>query len=281
VARLFSGARSIAYWSALRTVGWLPISDHPLVLCYHAIEDQSDDPVLAPYGVPPHQFTEQLESLARRGFQFISPGQLAAHLEAGAPLPRRPVLLTFDDGYADLVDAARTLLQPKEIEGLVFVVTGAESGTNEWDQPYGAKVQRLLTGEQRAELQTLGIEVGSHSRSHREMPKLDAAELTQEAAGSREDLLASGLHPRFFAYPYGALDETAKRAVKAAGFAAAFGTRHRRIHPGDDRFNLPRVIILSTDRSWRFWMKTTAPRLWDAHERARRQLAAGLKRIRT
>ena len=278
VARLFSGSRAVAYWSALRATGWLPLSQRPLVLCYHAIEDQSGDPVLAPYGVPPDLFVAQLESLGRRGFSFISPAQLAAFLDSGAPLPRRPLLLTFDDGYADLTDVARTVLHPRGIEALVFVVTGPT--TNDWDQLHGARPKALLTAAQRDKLESLGIEIGSHSRTHREMPLLAGRELAAEASGSFEDLRAGGLNPRFFAYPYGAVCADAREAVAQARFVAAFGTGHRRVKPGDDRFALPRAIVLSSDRGWRFRMKTAAPRLWAWGARVRRTFGSAARRVR-
>ena len=281
VARFFSGARSVVYWSTLRASGWLPFSDRPLVLCYHAIEDQSDDPVLAPYGVPPRRFAEQLDSLTKRGFIFVTPAQVTAFLQLGAPLPRRPVLLTFDDGYADLVGLAREVLQPRAIEGLAFVVTGSKSGTNEWDQPYGAKTIRLLTAQDCIDLASLGVEIGSHSRTHREMPLLSDAERAQEARGSADELAAAGLpRPRFFAFPYGAVDPGSKLAVADAGYAAAFGLTQRRMSVKSDRFNLPRVLIHSTDGGWRFRLKTAAPDLLNWYERARRVLRAAVRRIR-
>jgi peptidoglycan/xylan/chitin deacetylase (PgdA/CDA1 family)/glycosyltransferase involved in cell wall biosynthesis len=276
VARLFSGARAISYWSELGMLGWLPVSRSVLTLCYHAIEDQSDDPVLAPYGVPPERFARQLDSLRERGFTFISPNQLTAFLETGAPLPSRPVLLTFDDGYADLADVARNVLQPRGIDALVFAVTG--SRTNEWDQPYGAKVRPLLTGRQRDLLQSLGVEIGSHSRAHREMPLLDGEELASEVEGSAADLAAGGDRPRFFAYPFGAFDARSRQAVIDAKYSAAFGTGQRRIDRTADRFNLPRVMILSSDRDWRFRMKTAAPAFWFWCERIHRKLARVAKR---
>lgn len=269
LARLFSGACSLAYWTELRRKNWLPFSNSALVLCYHAIRDQGDDPVLAPYGVGPELFEQQLDSLTRRGFTFITPAQLAAFLEAGAPVPRRPVLLTFDDGYSELTGVARKVLQPRGIEGIAFVVTGPAS--NEWDQAYGAGPIDLLTREQRDELVRLGIEIGSHSRSHREMPQLDDAEQETEAGGSFEDLATEG-QPRFFAYPYGASDGRSRGAVSAAGFLGAFGLRQRRLSRASDRFDLPRVIVLAADRGWRFRAKTAAPRLFNLYARALRKL---------
>jgi peptidoglycan/xylan/chitin deacetylase (PgdA/CDA1 family) len=263
VARFFSGARSLAYWSALRASGWLPFSDRVLVLCYHAIEDQSGDRVLAPYGVRPALFSEQLDMLSRLGFSFITPAQLAAHLASDAPLPRRPVLITFDDGYESLLDLARNVLQPRGIPALVFAVTGMASSTNEWDQAYGAAQVKLLAHEQLRDLGAFGVEVGSHSRSHREMPLLDASEQEQEAAGSADDLAAQGLpRPRFFAYPFTFADGASKAAVRKAGYCAAFGGQVGWIKRASDPFALPRVMILASDCGWRFRFKVAAPRLF-------------------
>jgi len=263
VARFFSGARSLAYWSELRASGWLPFSDKLLVLCYHAIEDQSDDPVLAPYGVSPDLFASQLDGLTNRGFAFVTPDQLTAFMTSNAPLPRRPVLLTFDDGYADLVGVAKNVLVPRGIEAIAFVVTASPTGTNEWDQHYGAKTIRLLSGEEWSELARLGVEVGSHSRTHREMPLLEEPEQADEASGSAEDLAAhSRPRPRFFAYPFGFFDEGSKNAVREAGYLAAFACRSDWVRRASDLFGLPRVIILASDRGWRFRMKVSAPRLF-------------------
>jgi peptidoglycan/xylan/chitin deacetylase (PgdA/CDA1 family) len=281
VARFFSGARSLASWSALRASGWLPFSNSLLVLCYHAIADQSDDPLLADYGVPPEQFADQLDSLARRGFSFITPDHLAAFMDSQAPLPRRPVLLTFDDGYADLESLARDVLQPRGIEALAFVVTGSASGTNEWDKPYGARTVKLLTRRGLREIASLGIEIGSHSRTHREMPQLTKAQRELEVSGSSDDLVANDLpRPRFFAYPYGALHEGSKKAVIQAGYVAAFGLTQRRMTSRSDRFDLPRVTILSSDRGWRFRMKTAAPEMFNWYVRGRRALDAAFRRVR-
>jgi GT2 family glycosyltransferase/peptidoglycan/xylan/chitin deacetylase (PgdA/CDA1 family) len=267
VARYFSGARSLAYWSALRASGWFPLSDELLVLCYHAIADQSADPVLAPYGVPPALFRSHLDALRQRGSTFVGPAQLAAYFEADAPLPRRSVLLTFDDGYADLVGVARQTLRPRDIDALAFAVTGSTSGTNEWDQAYGAQSVRLLSPEDRITLASLGVEVGSHSHSHAEMPLLDAKAKAHEASASAQALSVQGLLPRFFAYPFGALDAASMQAVRAAGYLAAFGCRPGRINRASSRFALPRVVILANDRGWRFDMKIAAPRLFAATAR--------------
>lgn len=260
LARFFSGARSVAYWSALRSRRAMPGAGKVLILCYHSIQDQSSDPVLAPYGVAPTQFTEQLRSLARRGYCFIGPKELEAFLRYDAPLPRRAALLTFDDCYADLLEVAQSVLKPRGIQAIAFSVTGMSSATNEWDQRLGSKRERLLNARELRALCELGFEIGSHSRTHRELPLLDDVEQRQETLGSKEDLAAQGLgSARYFAYPFGAVDPSSRRAVQDAGYIAAFGTKQELATKTSDPFDLPRVTVLAQDRGWRFLLKTSNP----------------------
>ncbi len=160
----------------------IPGTERLLTLCYHAIRDQSTDPLLAPYGIRPEIFANNSTICLLLAFPSSLRTPSANFLRFGAPLPRRPVLLTFDDCYQDLLEIARDVLKPRGIQAIAFAVTGMESGTNEWDQAYGADCLELLTGEQLRELTSLGVEVGSHSRTHREMPLLGELEQEAEAA---------------------------------------------------------------------------------------------------
>jgi peptidoglycan/xylan/chitin deacetylase (PgdA/CDA1 family) len=257
LARFYSGARATAYWSALRRRGW-PLNSTLLALCYHAVQDRKDDPVLAPYSVPSELFTEQLDALLRRGYTFITPDQFAAFLFADAPVPRRAALLTFDDGYADLVGPARDALTQRGIRPLVFCVTGFS--TNGWDRASGAGTLELLNGNQMREIASAGAEIGSHSRTHRVMLHLEPHELRAEVEGSADEIVRHGLpRPRFFAYPYGARNAAAINAVADAGYLAAFGPNHARMRRSSPLFDLPRVHILASDRGWRFRAKTRFP----------------------
>lgn len=278
--RFFGGARAVSYWSAVREHGGIPGSGSLLILCYHAIEDQSADPVLAPYGVSPDLFEAQLDSLSKRGFVFVGPDALAAFLVDGEPLPQRAVLLTFDDCYPDLLDIARDVLRPRGIGAIAFAVTAMASGTNEWDQPYGSARVQLLQADQLRELASLGVEIGSHSRTHREMPLLSDPERTSETAGSADDLMANGLpRPRFFAYPYGAVDRASINAVRDAGYLAGFGLAELPVRRTSDLFNLPRVIVLANDRGWRFRFKTAAPATFNRLARTPALARAALRKI--
>jgi peptidoglycan/xylan/chitin deacetylase (PgdA/CDA1 family) len=262
IAQFFFAAREILYWSGVADAQRAKLKPTVLVLCYHAIADLQSDPVLANYGIKSADFARQLDRLVENGYNFIGPQQLHDFLEYGADLPAQAILLSFDDCYAELPEVARTILRPRGIPALAFAVTGMQSSSNEWDQAIGAGRLELLNPEQLQELPKLGVEVGCHSRNHREMPKLDETELWGETDGAAQDLEAIGLpRPRYFAYPYGEVNTRSKAAVIAAGFSAAFGLAARRMDRGSDRLNLPRVEILARDTQWRFWLKIRWPRL--------------------
>jgi glycosyltransferase involved in cell wall biosynthesis/peptidoglycan/xylan/chitin deacetylase (PgdA/CDA1 family) len=276
LARLFSGARAALYWSTLRSSGWSAKPGRVLVLCYHAIRDDRDDTVLGPYSVPRDLFLRQLDGLTKRGFSFISPDELAAFLTRGAPLPRRPVLLTFDDGYADLLDLFRSELSRHGIKPLVFAVSGLQ--TNEWDRASGAPVLELLSDEQLRQAASLGIEVGSHSRTHQLLTKLDDEQLRSEVGGSVAELERKGLpRPRFFAYPYGARNLACIDAVTRAGFLAAFGPKQKLLGHDAPMFDLPRLQIVAADRGLRFRFKTAAPATFTWLDRVRESCQARLR----
>jgi peptidoglycan/xylan/chitin deacetylase (PgdA/CDA1 family) len=263
LARCFSGSRAVNYWTELRARRQTPGTERLLTLCFHAIRDQSSDPILSPYGVPPEIFAWQLDFLSGAGFSFVTPDEVANFLRFGAPLPRKAVLLTFDDGYEDLLQLARDVLYPRNIQAIAFAVTGIESATNEWDQIFGADRLALLTGPQLRELASLGIEIGSHSRTHREMPSLAESELRDEAGSSADDLVATGVaRPRFFAYPFGSSDARTRRVTEESGYLAGFGCRTGYISSASDHFELPRVTIFAYDRTRRFRLKVSAPRLF-------------------
>jgi glycosyltransferase involved in cell wall biosynthesis/peptidoglycan/xylan/chitin deacetylase (PgdA/CDA1 family) len=258
VARFFAASRAIAYWQGVRLSGGMPRSKRLLILCYHAIRDLSGDPVMGRYGLPRGAFARQLDQLHDAGFSFVTPDEAAALLDGRGRLPKKAVLLTFDDCYEELADVAANLLAPREIGAIAFAVTGMPSGTNEWDQRIGARTLRLLDTAGLVSLTRFGIELGSHSRSHRPLPDLDDAEVRAETAGSMEDFVKSGLpRPRFFAYPHGDNDQRTRNAVMDAGFEAAFTLGLRRTGLAAERFSIPRVVIEAKDVGWRFRAKTT------------------------
>ena len=192
------------------------------VLLYHHVgpEDPRTNRSLT---VSPTRFERQIRWLARRGFHGICPADWLRWRSQGKALPDKPVLITFDDGYADLAEHALPVLRRYGFGAAVFVVSGQLGGTNAWDEARGSGTHRLLSEEQICHWARNGIEFGSHSRTHSDLTTLSPEELQVEVLGGKSDLECI-VQSRIisFAYPYGHHSENVDEAVQEA-FDLAFG----------------------------------------------------------
>jgi len=278
-ARAFFLLRAVHYWAGVHGAGGIPQHHRLRVLCYHAIANLSEDPVLAEYGVPPERFRFQLETLRRAGYHFIEPDELAQFVAGKGGLPRRAVLVTFDDCSRDLMAAGAPIVRQLTVRAVAFAVSRRLGQTNDWDRWLGAGILPLLSARELADLPALGVEVGGHSRTHRPLVTLAGSALSDEVRGCADDLLALGLpQPRFFSYPHGEHNSRVRQAVRAAGYLAAFTSSPGRIGRATDRYALPRIELVSADVGWRLRVKVGAagPLLlgWQFSER----VAASIRR---
>ncbi len=249
----FFRARDLEYFRGVREAGGPPRRGTVRVLCYHAVADLKGARVLEPYGVPPRCFAQQLAYLDRR-FHVIGPDEFGRFL-AGAGVPRRAVLITFDDAYADLAEEGLPVLGARNMPAAAFAVSSLLGGTNAWDAPIGAPQLPLLDAGGLRELSRRGIAVGSHTRTHPVLPDLAPHDVEAELAGSRDELERIGLRPRWLAYPFGEHDAGVRRAAAGAGYEAAFTVEPGVVRPGSDPLALPRIEIFRDDVGWRFAWK--------------------------
>jgi peptidoglycan/xylan/chitin deacetylase (PgdA/CDA1 family) len=232
-----------------------------VILAYHAIADLPVGSSLRPYSVPPAELIEQLDLLERAGYEFIDLDALLAALDAARALPKRAVLVTFDDCYDDLRAVVAPLLAARGIPALAFAVAGRLGATNDWDGAAHEPRLGLLDVEGLRDLSRFGIEVGGHSLTHPRLTELPPARLAAEVAGCHEQLEAAGLpRPRAFAYPYGAHDPAVVAAVREAGFHAAFITESGLVSANSDRYRLPRMELRRGDTGTRFRLRLVSAR---------------------
>lgn len=197
----------------------LRLADVPLILMYHAVAAVGSDPNRL--CVTPGRFARQLSWLRRRGLRGVGIGELADAMRAGEH--RGLVGITFDDGYASILESAVCELARHDFGATVFVISGRLGGTNEWDE--GPRWQ-LMSASQVTGLAAAGIEIGSHSGTHVPLAGLPPGQLAAEVAGSRSALTeVLGRQVRGFAYPYGSMDSAARTAVLAAGYDYACAVR--------------------------------------------------------
>lgn len=247
-----SAVREAGSWEAFRREFGLRLP----VLLYHHV----GPPAPGRGGwltVPPEQFERQMAWLVRRGYTGIRSADWLGWCRDNKPLPARPVLLTFDDAYADLADYAFPILQRYNFGAAVFVVTEHVGGANVWDEARGGPTRRLLTAEQIRHWAARGIEFGAHSRTHRDLTAVSTAELEEQILGSGEDLARLlGTRPVAFAYPYGYSNQAVRAGVQRA-FALAFTTEEGLNALHSDGYALRRTTVLPSDTP-----ADLAARLW-------------------
>ena len=201
--------------AALPVAARLSLRKVPMILMYHAVAAVAADPNLL--CVPPERFARQMSWLADRGLRGVSVGTLIAAMRAGRP--RGLVGITFDDGYASVLDAALPVLRRHGFGATVFVITDRLGGCSDWDD---GTDWPLLSAAGISELASAGIEIGSHGASHVRLAGLAPGQLARQVSQSRADLAALlGGEVAGFAYPYGVMDAAARRAVHDAGYSYA------------------------------------------------------------
>ncbi|HEX5527333.1 MAG TPA: polysaccharide deacetylase family protein [Solirubrobacterales bacterium] len=246
-----------AFWRGVRSgMGrrqWLQTTRGVPVLAYHAFgEDEEGDR----FAISRRAFARHLRLLRLLRYRVIGFAELAKALQADEELPRRTAVITIDDGYVDNLTIARPLLRRQRIPATVFLVSGRLGGVNDWTEEGAVAGRRLLTQAEATELAGEGIEIGAHTRTHPALTAIAGEQLSEELAGSREDLEALlGSPVRTFAYPYGFFSPAAVAAVREAGYEGACTVENRLARPGDDPLEIPRVEIKGTDSVLTFLRK--------------------------
>ena len=198
--------------SATASVPRLGLSRTPMILMYHGVADVGEDP--NQLCVTPSRFAEQMGWLKRHGLRGVGIGTLVDALRAGRQ--RGLVGITFDDGYASVLEAAVPELLRHGFTASMFVLSGHLNGCNQWDK---GPVWPLVSADQVRELAAAGMEVGSHGATHRRLAGIGSDELAAEVNASRTAISElMGAPVRGFAYPYGSMDAGARRAVRDAGY---------------------------------------------------------------
>jgi peptidoglycan/xylan/chitin deacetylase (PgdA/CDA1 family) len=218
------------------------------VLLYHRI---GPDPSawIAPFTVTTSAFERHLELVAASGRTPITVSHLRDGLAGRVRLPARPVVITFDDGFADTRTIAAPLLARRSVPATIYLTTGFLSGRS----PGG---DRMLDWAQANELAHLGHEIGAHTVSHPQLDTLPAHAARTEIESCRRRLEDSlGMPIRSFAYPHGYSSPTVRRLVLEAGYDSACSVKNVLSGPDDPVFSLARLTLTShtrdeTVRSW-------------------------------
>jgi peptidoglycan/xylan/chitin deacetylase (PgdA/CDA1 family) len=216
------------------------------VLLYHSVAEESSAR-FRPWTLHPRRFAAHMELLARRGYQSLTIRQLEEGLRpAGPPLPERPVVITFDDGFADFHSTALPLLEAHHLASTLYVTTGYLGGTAGWLAREREQDRPMLRPEQLHDVAGRGVEIGAHSHTHPRLDELSAAGSRAEIHRSKE-VLEQELQQRVtsFAYPHGCYSRRVREQVIEAGYTSSTAVRHAMSSTEDDVFALARLMVLA------------------------------------
>lgn len=209
------------------------------ILMYHylSVPPPGADIYRRDLSVSPDLFAEHLDAIARAGYTPISLYQWLAHLTQGAPLPDKPVVLTFDDGYRDNYTNAFPLLRERGMTATFFIVTDFID-----DQR-----PEYVTWDMVREMYAGGMSIEAHGRNHVSLAGKNSDYLIWQALGSLETIeYELGVRPRFISYPAGEYDQLTIDIFRSAHYWAGFTTRQGATHSSDDLFQVQRVRVRGT-----------------------------------
>ncbi|MER5788164.1 polysaccharide deacetylase family protein [Streptomyces sp. NPDC001980] len=221
------------------------MSDTPVpILMYHSVATAPNDATRA-LSVAPEAFAEQMALVGDLGLTPVNTADLCAGWRSGGPLPDRPVLITFDDGYEGVHRHALPVLAKHGFASTLFVSTGWIRGTHDT----GGGLDAMLDWDQVRELAGAGCEIGGHSHTHPQLDQLDDERLRAELVRCREIVTDElGAAPASFAYPYGYSSRRVRQAVRAAGYTQALAVGNGLARRRQGPFALQRVTVRrSTD----------------------------------
>jgi peptidoglycan/xylan/chitin deacetylase (PgdA/CDA1 family) len=209
------------------------------ILMYHRINvvNASTPAASRALTVHPAVFARQMNWFARNGYRTVTQRELFDALFRGRSLGPRPILITFDDGYRDVLYKASPVLRRLGFRATAYVISGRVSNGD----------PSFLTWSMLRALESRGIEIGSHTVRHRDLTTLPTAAALSELKRSRESLERELGHPvPWLAYPFGRYDSRIVDLARRAGYLLATTTRPGTRHGAGASLELRRLRVLDT-----------------------------------
>lgn len=208
--RVIGGAIFLLGAMIFAAIFFLPEPEGFPILEYHQVTDEPLDPDFEVYNVPPAEFSAQLDYLQAEGYTTITLEDFVQAVRGYHPLPPKPIVLTFDDGYADNYTTMLPILEAHSMKAVVFVITNELGKKN------------YLTFDNLKDMQRRGIEIGSHTADHLPLTTLDEKARLWQVRQSKIYLEWSGLKPICsLSYPNGAFSPEVVELLRRENYLAA------------------------------------------------------------
>jgi peptidoglycan/xylan/chitin deacetylase (PgdA/CDA1 family) len=237
------------------------LSPRPIpVLMYHRVPEQ---PIATKHRtfVTRHNFEKHLRFFRLRGLQSITFQDYLDFSTGKRPLrefPKKPFILTFDDGYRDNFYNMLPLAQKYGFTGVLFLLGDFTADGNFWDTGEDVEANRLMTTEQKKAFVGNGWEIGAHTLTHRHLTRLSDEDVLHELCESKNTIereLQTVVVS--FAYPFGTCDDRIKALVKQTGFTFGVATDSGGFTIEDDRFAVFRINMFPEESLYSLCKKTS------------------------
>jgi len=193
------------------------------ILCYHQVRNwkPTDGKVGKDYIVEIENFKNHIKMLADSGYHTILPDQLYAYLNTGAPLPSKPIMLTFDDTDLDQFTVVNPILKKYGYKAVYFIMTVSIGKKG--------KFVDYMSADQIKQLSDEGNVIGSHTYDHKNFKKYtgkDWEEQLDKPTKRLEEI--TGKKITEFAYPFGLWNAEGIPELKKRNFRMAFALADKR-----------------------------------------------------
>ncbi len=226
------------------------------VLYYHKIDFPKKNAVYKGLYVTPKQFKKQMFLLKRLGYGTIGPEEILSFVKGHKLSVRKPLLITFDDGYENNYINAYPVLKEVGFSAMIFISAGFVGKKNVISDERERVLEDFLNIKEIKSMADDGFFIGSHGINHYFLDKLEEGALISELTASKaylENMLKSSVD--FFSYPFGSYNANVMRAVKKAGYSGAFTTNKGRVGVGDNSYELKRIPVNGYNNIFNFLYK--------------------------
>lgn len=223
------------------------------ILTYHTIGVYNE---VLPAGIntPIEVFRSHMDYLFQHKYKVLPLDQIIGHIINSEKPDRKPLAITFDDGYEDHFVNVYPILKMYGFPATIFLTAQFINGYWESEKAEGGRI-KAISEDQIMEMKKGNlITFGSHGYSHRNLSSISEEEKVFEIRHSKlylEDLLKRDVS--FISYPFGAFDEGVKSAVRDSGYKAGFSIWNRK----PDIYSIRRIPLHTHDDLMRFKFKVS------------------------
>ena len=230
------------------------------VLMYHRLVE-SPLPVNTKWHyVTVDNFKKQVQLIDRMGYTPITFYDYKLFLNDELTLPKKPIIITFDDGYLDTFNYAIPVLREYNMSAVIFVMGNRHLKRAHWDELNEDDECPLMNDEQIRIAKSIGFEIGAHSMNHLKLSGMTDERIYNEIYQSKleiEKVLGEPIHT--FCYPYGIVNENVRQIASEAGFTFGCGVYSGPLFFGNDLLDIRRLAVNQKTGTIQFLMRLITP----------------------